>query len=453
MRTAAMAVVRLLVVGLILEISGLTDLIQAQKIEDAEMAEIRITLDVKGPEGPDLSGSLTLTSAMGKTAPMVAQVEGAGPLTIRLPAGTPWQVTADIDGYWFAGSVVTGGKLGTPSSTTLELWPTGTISGIATPSAGEERLPQTLLLKFHSPRRFQFLTPQGGPAREENVPESVVECPLDSTGSFSCDVPATTLDLALRVKGYVSHYRWDVKVPRGETLNLGTLSFRPGASLVGWVEVAEGSIADGGCTAHLLPRISAGGGDPIVAAQIRGMGIDRKVQRNGFFHFDGVAPGTYVLEVEQAGFAPATMFPIEIWPGSETALRDSLILERPLTLEIAVSPMADAVGKAWDVQVFRASDFSAGFDNVPIYDANADLEGKVWIPDQAPGTFAIKVDDSLGNSFYSDFQVVVETPSDAQIDIEITMLTLTGELTLGDEPLTGTLWFGGRQSDQVVRVP
>lgn len=438
-------VARLPVVGLMILCSGLTvDLIKAQQIEVAEVVQTLVTLDVKGTERPDLSGSLKLVSAMGKRDPIIVQVEGASPIMIRLPASTTWQVTADINSYWFAGGVVTAGKEGTPSAATLELWPTGMISGIARPAAKEERIPQHLSLKFRSPRHFQFLTPQGGRAREEDVPESVVECPLDSVGSFSCEVPATTLDLALRAKGYISHYRWDVKVPRGETLTLGTLSFRRGASLVGWVEVDEGAIAEGGCTAHLLPRIAAGGGDPMVAAQIRNMGTDRKVQGNGFFHFDGIAPGTYVLEVEQAGFAPATMFPVEIWPDSETSLRDSLVLKRPLTLEIAVSPAKDAVGKAWDVRIFRASDFSAGFDSAPIYDAKADGEGLVRIPDQAPGTFYISVGDSLGNSVYSDHEVVVETPSDARIDIEVTMLTLNGELSFGGEALAGTLWFGGR---------
>ncbi len=204
-----------------------------------------------------------------------------------------------------------------------------------------------------------------------------------------------------------------------------------------WTSVEGGTISPGKCKAKLLPQIAAGGGDPAATSRLRNLETIAKVSETGFFQIEGVAPGTYVLEVTQEGLAPARVIPVEIWPDSETALRQSVVLRPPVTIEVSIAPALDLSEQPWNVAVLRASEYSASFDTAPVFDAEAGADGHVSIPGQAPGTFSVIVVDSEGNKVFFDHHVLVRDAADAVINIEIDYLALKGLLTFRDEPLAG----------------
>jgi hypothetical protein len=90
-----------------------------------------------------------------------------------------------------------------------------------------------------------------------------------------------------------------------------------GASIAGWVQPAAGEALSHECLAKLSPS-EATASTPALSST---------VQAEGFFQRTGVAPGSYVLEVDQPGFRSAKL-PVNVLPGSATYLRGIFVLSR-----------------------------------------------------------------------------------------------------------------------------
>jgi hypothetical protein len=261
-------------------------------------------------------------------------------------------------------------------------------------------------------------------------------------------LPGTAFDLVLSAEGFIPQYRWETKVLAGKTTDLGAVKLERGASVAGWVEV-EGGPIDAGCRARLAPLTGPGSGMRIVE-KVRSTGHEVPVRKDGFFQFVGVAPGNYSLEVSQEGFAPAAIQPVEVWPRSETFLREPVTLKRPIQLELAISPSLDWLGRPWKVYVYRASDTSAGWSGA-VHDGPANEQGGVTMAGQAPGRFKVEVMDTLDNRLFSQ-TFTVSGPEDARQTIDLEILTVHGTLKLGKEPLAATIWFGGRFGSSTIRM-
>ena len=70
------------------------------------------------------------------------------------------------------------------------------------------------------------------------------------------------------------------------------------------------------------------------------------------------------------------------------------------------------------------------------------------VPGQAPGAFSIYVSDSRGNRLSWENAIEISTPAEAVRTIQIEVITVTGRLYLGKEPLSATVWFGGQFGSQ-----
>ena len=163
-----------------------------------------------------------------------------------------------------------------------------------------------------------------GPAAKREIPKGQVSCPVDDKGVFRCTLPSAPLDVAFRAAGFVPRYRWGLAPRPGKVLEVGVVELKKGASLKGWVEVEGGPIANGQCVARLFPIVSTGGGDPALVERLRRAAAESPVGADGFFQLSGIAPGSYQVEVEQPGYAPARVFPVDVWPGAETALKQCI---------------------------------------------------------------------------------------------------------------------------------
>ncbi len=78
-----------------------------------------------------------------------------------------------------------------------------------------------------------------------------VQCPVNADGSWTCDLPAGTLDLRLKSRGYMAQYRWNANLPAGGESDLGAFTLKQGASVVGRVEIDERNVSG------RIPRVSS----------------------------------------------------------------------------------------------------------------------------------------------------------------------------------------------------
>lgn len=396
---------------------------------------------VTGP-ARGFDGELSLASSGDGGEPLRIPLAEDGKARAALPLGSTWRVCPHLEGWWGRCELVTleAGE-GPQAAATLKVWPAGRLVGrfkAADPTERPERVAVTVWTR-------------GDPGGREEIPESTLLCDLAEPDGFGCKVPAAKLDLTVRAEGFVPRDYRAVEVPASGERSLGTVQLERGASLVGRVEVDGGEIAPGACVAALSPFVPPGPGRREADRGARSV-ASAKVRADGSFRVGGVPPGTYLLEVEQPGFAPVRAFPIQLSRDSETRLREGVVLHRPLAVEIEIAPPLDWLNRPWTVKLTRQSDYSSGFDRVPPITRQAARDGKLVVPNQAPGTFAVQVLDSQANSMYGSLSVPVRSAEDLPLRIEIGLVALSGEVTLGDAALPARLWFGGRRGEVSVEM-
>jgi Carboxypeptidase regulatory-like domain len=403
------------------------------------LVPVEITFVQKSASSLPVKGRVVLRPVEGGREPVMAEVSSLAPVRVELPAGTEWEVSTDLPGYWSPRKTLKVGSSEEASRLSLDLWPMGTLSGVLKVKGKDVARPKVVLVKTLAAPSYLKRPP---------APPGVLSCPVDGKGVWSCALPATKFDLAITAEGFTPQYRWGVEVPAGKTLSLGTVELEKGASVAAWVAVEDGAIEPGKCRARLSPLL-AGGTELGRASDLQRTAVEREVRKDGFVQLTGLAPGSYVLEVSQPGYPPAKASPVVVKPGAETFLRDPLILKQSLEISFEISPAVDWLGKPWRARVVR-DDPTVRVSPV-LFDGAANPGGRFTVPGQSPGRFRVSVQDSLGNRLYWDSLDVEGTESAAQ-RIEIKLIDLEGSLRLGDEPLAATLWFDGRSGAGSIRM-
>jgi hypothetical protein len=360
------------------------------------------------------------------------------PLRLQLPAGSNWEVAADLPGFWVPRKTLAAGRVGETSRLELELWPLGKISGHVKVEKSMT-MPQGVLVKTVA-----------APAslKRPPMPPGVLTCPIDKEGSWSCSVPAATFDLVVTAEGFIPHYRWGVEVPPARTLPLGTFQLDRGGSLAAWV-VAEGGTTDPSHTVAKLSFLAACDTDVKAVLDLDRVAVERPVSKNGFLQITGLAPGSYALEVRQPGLAPARVANVIISQQAETFLPEPLLLTQPIALDFEIMPPLDERGEPWRAQVTRRIE-GASLPAPFAYDGPADGEGRFTVSDQSPGWFRVAILDSEDNRVHTEPERQFD--ASARYAIELHRIAVTGRVRLGSEPLAGILWFGGRHGMKRVKM-
>jgi len=261
--------------------------------------------------------------------------------------------------------------------------------------------------------------------------------------TWKCTVPAGTLDLRLKAGGYAPLYVWGSRVKPLQTVELGTLKLRRGASVVGWVETEDGAVPPRPSKVELAP-FEAGEPDVIAERRLRSTARETGVNERGFFQFDGVLPGQYSLKVTKSGFAPAQVGPVDVRADLEARMLDRIVLGRPIALDLVVEPPVDPYGQPWKIQLAAASPRTESFKGV------ASAEGK-WRQDGLiPGPYHLKVLSDESTQWVLE-EVEVDAHRDP-LEIRIPLVEVQGKVTRGKDPLAATLWFGGVSAARKVRV-
>src|SRR6266542_1682169 len=426
MRVRVLSIIALLAVG---ALSGAPTAAPATRM-------LRVTIAMPNGSAAGAGGTITLKAVMGPQPPMSLPITSDKPIAFAVPARTMWETVLAEKGWWAPPLVVA--VQDEDADVTLTLLPTGTVTGRLGPPNGAQK-PDALTVNVDVPPGAKSLP---GPASAEAA------CSIADDLTFTCDVPAGTLDLSFRARGYVPVYRWGVDIARGAPTAVGRLPLSQGSALSGFMLLVGKELQPGkGRVAIFIqaPGVSA------TAFRLSRPVAETPVAANGFFQLTDVPPGRYVLQATYPGFSAATLSPIEILPRVETKLKRAIELQPPMTLTLRVEPPADHRGKDWLLSVSRASPVNNRYVGASLFDGPAQ-EGVVVLQGVPGGRYSVAIDDASGIPFVAE-EFTTAGSGDETHTFRPEFVKIKGTIHLGDDPLSATIWFGGRLGAQHVALP
>lgn len=411
----------------------------AQPAEATSAVEVQLV--VRFASKLPVQGFILLSPIAGERESIQLPVDSLETLFLKLPAGSSWIVSARIADFWVRRTDLNVGSSALPTKLTLELWPLGKLSGVAKFKPPELRqAPREILLRTLDPPAS---------TRRSATPPGVLRCPAEENGAWSCSLPAGTYDLAISAEGFAPSYRKKVLIPPGGKVALGEVALEKGGSVAGWVTVEDGKIDPGSVTARLKPLV-AGGASLESALELGRNGVESAVGSDGLLLFSGLSPGSYELAVELHGLPPIKVTPVRVAASAETFLPEPLVLRKPRGIEFEVSPRQDWLDRAWRARVFRID--SPPARPLPIvYQGSVGIDGRIALPAETAGRFRVDLIDSQDNRWTTgehEFDLGETSPR----QIEVRWITVVGTVRLGKDPLSATLWFGGRSGASSIKM-
>lgn len=265
------------------------------------------------------------------------------------------------------------------------------------------------------------------------LPPTEVQCRVGSR-TWSCEVPATTLDLWLHVPGHATELMFGVEVPPGRTVDLGLLDPVPGASILGEIERPPETESDAAQAPEVVLRLARSGESDEELQRVR------PHPRRGLFQFKGLQPGSYALGGRHPHWVAGTVEPVIVHPGRETRLRLPLVFGPPLSLSVTVSPSEDPLARPWFFSLSKVS--RIGFEEQRIVNSAALYQGNWSRDDLPPGDYRLRIRDSNDSAWYTE---MVELKEDREVWVDLDWRRLEGRVSLGGQPLEAEIWFGGRR--------
>jgi len=335
----------------------------------------------------------------------------------------PWRIQVRAPGTWSHPVVVTEPP---PTALRIPVWPAARLQAEIRPLAGSP-VPQSIGVRLQRPQ---------GAVGGFGLDQVDQVCPLTSDGVLDCAAPAVPLDLRLRVPGFASRFFRDRDLSGQEALDLGTVVLRPGASVVGTVEVPVGyDVA--GVQARLDPSHALA--EVRLATDNLFQDVAVSIDERGFFAFEGLRPGLYRLRLTHPELAALQMEPVRVVEGSQTRIDRVLSLQPPATLKVVVEPGFDPYDGDWRVELFELS-------GPPPHRRQPGAKGTTQAgffeaEDVPPAPHEVVISDSKG------MRVATETVNDAAnlnlLKVEVRPIWVVGQVSLGDEPVIAELTFRG----------
>ena len=340
------------------------------------------------------------------------------PATLDLPDGA-WSLDVRAEQWWHARQFF---SVRRTREVSIDLWPAGVLVGRLKMTDGSV-MPRALTCRF--------APSEGG----ISVPSGEVSCPVDE-GAFRCAIAAGKLDLRLRCEGCIAQYLWKTTIEQRPT-EIGTLRLARGASLAGRVQFGRGAKGD-------FKRVR------VTASPANLQGFERAVEEarklavlstgvsatNGVFHFDGLAPGGYVLSATTPDGLSSLKTEVTVLQNAFAELRDPLHLDAPQRMAISIAPPADPSGARWHITVDRAA---AAHEMDTVADTYATPSGEWSSSPLHAGTYIIRVGPTAGGTWKSE--TVALTDHSFKATWSIGMRDVHGKVTLGGTPLASRLTF------------
>lgn len=368
------------------------------------------------------------------------EVDVPGHLVVDLDTASGWTISVECPGTW--AQEVRLEPRPEESAIRFALLPAGRLGGRLEPAT-------------HLPEAGVAIELRLQPVRSEDGAgwrSARLACALDRD-RFDCAVPAGELDVRLAAEGFAPHYAWGLRIPAGETLDLGGLELIEGASVAGWVTASgprdrgAGEVSILVAVEPLVQGVAAGG----ERRRLELRGDRTTADERGFFQLTGLAPGTYQLAASLPGHSPATISPIALGRGEEQVIERPLALDPLVTLEAFLDPVHDVAGLPWRIRLLRQEGGDAGATvSKEVASRQATSAGYWSVEDLAAGPYLLRVEDAAG-SIWSEIPLEV-TPGLVPLAIELAAVAVEGEVLLGEEPVAAEVVFGTTTRTPSVRM-
>lgn len=337
------------------------------------------------------------------------------PVVLDLAPGT-WAMDVRGAGVWHAQQ--TFNVAADHSDVVAKLWPAAALRGRF--NADDAKTPVEL--------RATFAPPDGG-----RSPAATVDCTTDKD-QFQCTLPATTLDVRLRIRGYVTKFLWNQTLAAGQAVDAGALHFARGAVLLGRAGIGSG--VPGGLS-NVLVSATPSNGDEAG----KKVALMARPESRGFFHLDGLPPGKYDV-IATAGKYRSRAIPIVVLPGLTAEMQDVLRVEPPHTFRVTLNPPTDPAGRPWQVTL---SEHLSEHHVEPLTSSRADSAGEWSAANLYPANYQLTIDDHLGSSWYMGDVEVGDVDLDRNVDLAMGRATV--RVTFGGKPLHAQVSLVGGPSD------
>jgi hypothetical protein len=364
-----------------------------------------------GNPSAEVTGTITAQSV----------VDSGRPIVFRLPAAsiplTPgdWFLSAHIDGEWSEPRLVP--VHDSPQTVDLNTFPLARLTARVTLAGGKE--PHELQAYFHR----VSLEDQSAP------PEGSVVCNV-ARGIATCQLPAGQLDLAFRITGYVSRYRWNAALTPRAVLDAGTLHFVPGSTLSGRVEIPQHRDARLDRVNVVVKPSAIAGANEEQRHRNESARLTAHPTRRGLFAFD-LPPGQFTIQASYNDLISEEL-KVDIAAGHEALLRQPLRLEPQRSVTVRLHPPLDPWSKPWTIEF--ASVDPTGF-LLSERSLKTSMDGSCRFDNVLPGPHRLTVVRASKQSWASR---MFDVDRDETLDINVDVIRLTGTIHIGTKPLAAT---------------
>ncbi|HEX2252912.1 MAG TPA: carboxypeptidase regulatory-like domain-containing protein [Thermoanaerobaculia bacterium] len=393
-------------------------------------AATRVELHLHGDLKAPLALAVVLTAGEGPEH----RLEAIAPGTLVLPplAAGRWRLQAEAEGAWSAPLEVEAPAQ--PQLLDLHLWP-------------ETRVRATLQVPRGStrPAAVTVRLQKAGERRGSSAFEPItLLCPVDGEGRMDCRLPRLRdVDLRLRSPGFASRFFWDLALSAASAHDLGEVPLRPGASVVGRLEVPPGHDVT-----EVVVRLRPARSSPHapVTERVDGQSTAQaRPDERGFFSLEGLAAGAYDLAVRHPSLAALDLPALRVVEGAQTEIAEPLLLAEPAALRLLLSPPFDPHGKDWRLELLQRT-ATAQARRVSGSEPLATTTGFVEVP-AAPGAYEARIFDSRGVRVAS--HEVTFDGREEPYPLEVEPILVDGRVTLGEDPILARVTFRGPQTVQM----
>lgn len=362
--------------------------------------------------------------------PVSVSLSQARTLPLVLPAEGIWTLSVEAAGFWSAGDLAWPDR----EEVTLRLLPTGPVTGrVAFPEGTDP--PASLELRFAPAGELRDLGSQSMPGHGS------VDCPLDADHRWHCEIPTGPSDLHLHATGFASVFRFDVSIQAGEPKDLGTLALRPGASIVGSVDLGSAQ----GATSSVRVELTTAGRDSLAGPQSRQLeALTRSTEpdERGFFQFRDLQPGIYQVLATAGDLAPAVLERLEVREGRESRILAPLVLTPLASIEVVVRPPLPPRGDRWHVRLLQPETSSEQITGT------MDATGTWRHAGMRPGSYLLRVEDEYRARWHEQrYEIEARSPP---VEVHLPIVQVAGLVTFGGEPMRTRLLFERPAGGEVV---
>lgn len=390
-------------------------------VKGTEAAEVEIAIESRGYTSPPPIATLLVGNGEGGDTRLIEVdlTAGEGSISVELPADSKAVARIVSEESW-SQSVPLTPKPDTRVS--IVQWPAGAISGqVLAAHKGERPKGMTITM----------VASASGPLHPE---QAIISCPLNQDGRIDCVAPAGEWTVRMRSAGHADLYKLDVPVAAGSETDLGDLQLEMPKAIHGSVVLERASLSPQHASISLRTIPAESG--------VEGTELDRvSPDSAGNFSLSRVPSGTYRLVADHELFSRKVV-PRIVVDATDVTLSEPLLLRKPVSLYVEVFPTIDPHGASWTLEIADPT------SRATLHRVDS-LEGGVGrTPQLLAGSHVLRVFDSKGNQYTEDTVDVLE---DGQVvSVNLSLVVVTGEVSLDGEGFLARLWFGGKTGS--VRV-